>query len=81
MSKYVITSTQNSTEDFQDSKNRLIFFFPALSHLFPPTFLFQIVAFTHRKKASALGEFKMAMKQPALALFHFKKSSNDQDKP
>ena len=33
------------------------------------------------EKASALCKFKMAMKQPTLASFHFKDSSNDHDKP
>ena len=32
------------------------------------------------KKMSALRKFEMAMKQPTLASFHFKISSNDQDK-
>ena len=67
-------STQNSTADFPVSKNRLIILsFPALSHVFPPKFLFQKIAFAPRKKASALSKFKMAMKQPALASFHLEK--------
>ena len=82
MSNYVMASTQTSTADFPVSKNRLIIFsFPALACLFPPTFLFRNVAFTPCKQASSLRKFKMAMKQPALASFYFKNSSNDQDKP
>ena len=76
-----MASTQNSTENFQVFKNRLIILsFPALSRLFLPKFSFQNVAFTPWKKASALHYFKMAMKQPALAAFHFKNFSNHQDK-
>ena len=48
---------------------------------FPQTFIVRNVAYTPRKKASALRKFKMAMKQPTLATFHFKNLSNDQDKP
>ena len=76
-----MASTQNLTADFPVSKNRFFFYFPALSLLFPPTFLFRIVAFTPRKLASALSKFKMAMKQPALASFYFKNLSHYQDRP
>ena len=78
-----MASTQNLTADFPVSKNIYFFFFyfPALSLLFPPTFLFRIVAITPRKLASALSIFKMAMKQPALASFYFKNLSHYQDRP
>ena len=82
VSNYVMASTQKSVEDFPVSENRLIIFI--LFHLissFPAKFLFRNVAFTPRKKVSALCKFKIVMKQPALASFHFKNSSNDQDKP
>ena len=51
------------------------------SHLFPRTFLIRNVAFTPRKKASALRKFEMAIKQPTWTTFHFKISSNDQHNP
>ena len=44
------------------------------------TFLVRNVAFTRWKKVCALRKLKMAMKLPTLASFHFKNSSNDQDK-
>ena len=46
--------------------------YPALSCLFPQTFLVKNVAFTPWEKVYALHIFKMGMKQPILM-------SNDQD--
>ena len=43
--------------------------------------LSEMLCSPHRKKASALHKFKMAMKQPTLASFNFKRLSNDQDGP
>ena len=74
-----MASTQNSTADFPVSK--IILSFPTLSCFFPQKFLVRNVAFTPWKKASSLRKFKMAMKQPTLPSFHFKRLSNDQDKP
>ena len=48
---------------------------------FPANIFVQNIAFNPWKKASALRTFKMAMKQPTLAAFHLKNSSDDQDKP
>ena len=77
-----MASTRNSTADFPVSKNKwIILSFPTLSHLSPQTFLVQNVAFTPRKKASALRKLKNGDKQPTLVSFHFKNLSNDQDKP
>ena len=39
------------------------------------------VSFTPLKNAFAQRKFKIAMKQPTLASFNFKRSSNDQDEP
>ena len=75
-----MASTQNLTVHFP--KNRLIFLsFSAQFCIFPRKFLIRNVAFTARKKASALGKLEMVMKQQTLASFHFKYSSNDWDKP
>ena len=71
-----MASTQNSTVDFPVSKNRqIILSFPALSRLLPQTSLVRNVAFTSQKQLS-----EIVMKQPTLLYFHFKNSSNDQDK-
>ena len=79
-----MASTQNSTADFQVSKNRLIFLsFPALfsrQHFYSKMLTLPQSAFTPRKKASVLYKFIQSSDETAgIEVFSFENSSYDQD--